>query len=53
MAKRLASDAGELTKVQSHSDRLEQRLEALEMRKEAAPAPRPVGESATELEGPA
>jgi hypothetical protein len=52
VAKRLASVQSELTKVQSHADRLEQRLEALEMRKEPAPAPRPVGESATKLDGP-
>lgn len=52
VAKRLASVQSELIKVQSHADRLELRLEALEMRKEPAPAPHPVGESATKLDGP-
>ena len=37
--KRLAAMQGDLTKLQSHSDRLEQRLEALEMRKDAPPPP--------------
>lgn len=47
LAKRLASVQADLVKVQSHSDRLEQRLEALEMRsREPAPI-RPAGESAT------
>jgi len=47
LAKRLASIQAELIKVQSHSDRLEQRLEALEMRsREPAPI-RPVSESAS------
>lgn len=36
LAKRLAAMQIDLTKLQSHSDRLEERLEALEMRKEAA-----------------
>ena len=46
LAKRLASVQAELVKVQSHSDRLEQRLEALEMRsREPAPV-RPASESA-------
>ncbi|HEY0467369.1 MAG TPA: hypothetical protein VGC79_24385, partial [Polyangiaceae bacterium] len=52
LAKRLASVQADLVKVQSHADRLEQRLEALEMRKEPAPPPRPVGESATTQDGP-
>jgi hypothetical protein len=52
LAKRLASVQADLTKVQSHSDRLEQRLEALEMRsREPAPV-RPASESATKLDRP-
>jgi hypothetical protein len=47
LAKRLASVQADLVKVQSHSDRLEQRLEALEMRsREPAPV-RPASESAS------
>jgi hypothetical protein len=46
LGKRLAAMQSELTKLQSHSDRLEQRLGVLEMRKEPAPPARPVGESA-------
>lgn len=46
LQKRLASVQADLVKVQSHSDRLEARLEALEMRsREPAPV-RPVSESA-------
>ncbi|HYQ40335.1 MAG TPA: hypothetical protein VER11_00155 [Polyangiaceae bacterium] len=46
LTKRLASIQADLIKVQGHSDRLEQRLEALEMRsREPAPV-RPVSESA-------
>jgi hypothetical protein len=52
LSKRLASVQADLIKVQSHSDRLEQRLEALEMRKESAPPPRPVDESASNRERP-
>lgn len=52
LAKRLASVQSDLTKLQSHSDRLEQRLQALEMRKESTPAVRPVGESAASSERP-
>lgn len=39
LTKRLAAMQGDLTRLQAHSDRLEQRLEALEMQK-VAPAPR-------------
>ena len=47
LAKRLASVQADLVKVQSHNDRLEQRLEALEMRsREPAPV-RPAAESAS------
>jgi len=42
---------GDLTRLQSHSDRLEERLEALEMRKDAAAA-RPAAEAAPVLEHP-
>jgi hypothetical protein len=45
--KRLATVQSDLIKLQSHNDRLEQRLSVLEMRKEPAPPPRPVGESAS------
>jgi len=46
LTKRLANIQAELIKVQGHSDRLEQRLEALEMRsREPAPV-RPVSEAA-------
>jgi hypothetical protein len=45
VSKRLASIQADLLKLQSHSDRLEQRLEAVEMRKESAPPTRPVGEA--------
>ena len=52
LAKRLASVQADLVKVQSHSDRLEQRLEALEMRT-TEPAPvRPVSESAAHSDHP-
>ncbi|HYQ04327.1 MAG TPA: hypothetical protein VER96_36895 [Polyangiaceae bacterium] len=47
LAKRLAAMQADLVKVQGHSDRLEQRLEALEMRsREPAPV-RPASESAS------
>ncbi|MEI9940737.1 MAG: hypothetical protein WDO69_26275 [Pseudomonadota bacterium] len=53
LSKRLASVQADLTKLQSHSDRLEQRLEVLEMRKESAPPPaRPVGEAPPNPERP-
>ena len=51
LSKRLAHLQADLVKVQSHSDRLEQRLEALEMRKEPAPA-RPVEDSASNRDRP-
>jgi len=47
LSKRLATVQSDLIKLQSHNDRLEQRLAVLEMRKESAPPARPVGESAT------
>jgi hypothetical protein len=50
-AKRLATMQGDLTRLQNHSDRLEERLEVLEMRKEAAAA-RPVAETPTVLDHP-
>lgn len=47
LAKRLTSVQAELVKIQSHNDRLEQRLEALEMRsREPAPI-RPASDSAS------
>jgi len=46
LSKRLASVQSDLVKLQSHSDRLEQRLQALEMRKESAPSAPPVGDAA-------
>lgn len=55
MSKRLATLQTDLTRLQNHSDRLEERLEALEMRKAppAAAAGRPVaGEPAGGLEHP-
>jgi hypothetical protein len=52
LSKRLASVQADLIKVQSHSDRLEQRMEALEMRKESAPPPRPAEDSASNRERP-
>lgn len=42
LAKRLSSVQADLTRLQNHSDRLEERLEALEMRKAQAAAPPPV-----------
>ena len=42
---------GDLTRLQNHSDRLEERLEVLEMRKEAA-AQRPIVGAAPVLEHP-
>ena len=44
ISKRLAAMQSDLSKVQAHSDRLEQRLEALEVRKDAALAAKPGGE---------
>jgi len=52
LAKRLTTVQVELTKLQSHSDRLEQRLEALEMRKESAAVTHPVSDSAASVEHP-
>lgn len=46
LAKRLASVQADLVKVQGHSDRLEQRLEALEMRSREPASVRPANESA-------
>jgi hypothetical protein len=46
LAKRLATVQADLVKVQGHSDRLEQRLEALEMRSQEPAPVRPAGESA-------
>jgi len=51
VSKRLAAMQSDLTKLQSHSDRLEERLEALEVRKDAAPA-KPAGEAAATVERP-
>jgi hypothetical protein len=52
LSKRLASVQADLIKLQSHSDRLEQRLEALELRKDSPPPAHPVAESATHQEHP-
>lgn len=52
LAKRLAGVQADLIKLQSHSDRLEQRLEALEMRKESARPPQPVADSASSQDRP-
>ena len=41
----------DLTKLQSHSDRLEERLEALEVRKDAAPV-KPATDAAATVERP-
>jgi hypothetical protein len=49
LSKRLASVQSDLIKLQGHSDRLEQRLQALEMRKESVPSARPVGDRAEPL----
>jgi hypothetical protein len=51
ISKRLAAMQGDLTRLQNHSDRLEERLEVLEMRKEAA-ATRPVAEASPVLDHP-
>jgi hypothetical protein len=51
ISKRLAAMQGDLTRLQNHSDRLEERLEVLEMRKEAA-AQRPTADAAPVLEHP-
>jgi hypothetical protein len=53
LAKRLAGVQSDLIKLQSHSDRLEQRLEALELRKESAPLAQPVGAAAVSPGRPA
>jgi hypothetical protein len=45
ISKRLAAMQSDLSKVQAHSDRLEQRLEALEVRKDAALAAKAGGET--------
>jgi hypothetical protein len=45
ISKRLATMQADLSQLQNHSDRLEERLEVLEMRKEAA-APRPASADA-------
>ncbi|HEY1536468.1 MAG TPA: hypothetical protein VGF76_20750, partial [Polyangiaceae bacterium] len=47
ISKRLAAMQSDLTKLQAHSDRLEERLEVLEVRKQAAPPARPGEASAT------
>jgi hypothetical protein len=53
ISKRLAAMQSDLSKVQAHDDRLEQRLEALEIRKDAALAAKPGSEtSAPTLEHP-
>jgi hypothetical protein len=54
ISKRLAAMQGDLTKLQAHSDRLEERLEALEVRKqaEAAAAAKPGRDAAATVERP-
>jgi len=52
LAKRLASVQAELTKLQSHNDRLEQRLEALEIRKDSTQPQRSASDSATTVDRP-
>jgi hypothetical protein len=52
LAKRLASVQAELIKLQSHGDRMEQRLEALEVRTREPVAVRPVGEAAPHSDRP-
>ncbi|HET7544483.1 MAG TPA: hypothetical protein VFK05_31645 [Polyangiaceae bacterium] len=52
LAKRLASVQADLIKVQSHADRLEQRLESLEMRSKEAPVARPASEPAAHPDHP-
>jgi hypothetical protein len=52
ISKRLAAMQGDLTKLQAHSDRLEERLEVLEVRKEAALPAKPAGEASAMLERP-
>ena len=49
LSKRLAAVQTDLTRLQKHSDRLEERLEALELRKESVPASAPIaaGSAAT------
>ena len=47
LSKRLASVQADLVKLQTHNDRLEQRLEAVEMRQAAPPPVQPVGAAAS------
>ncbi|MEO7036471.1 MAG: hypothetical protein ABI548_21180 [Polyangiaceae bacterium] len=51
ISKRLAAMQSDLTKLQGHSDRLEERLEVLEVRKDAAPA-KPASDAAATLQRP-
>jgi hypothetical protein len=52
MTKRLAAMQTDLTKLEAHSDRLEERLEALEVRKEAPARVKPASDAATTVERP-
>jgi hypothetical protein len=52
ISKRLAAMQSDLTKLQAHSDRLEERLEVLEVRKEAALPAKPAGEASGMVERP-
>jgi hypothetical protein len=52
LSKRLAAIQLDLSKLQSHSDRLEERLEALEMRKAAAVSAKLASEGAGTVEHP-
>jgi hypothetical protein len=52
MTKRLASVQSDLTKLQAHSDRLEERLEALEVRKDVPAPAKPTTEMAATIERP-
>jgi hypothetical protein len=52
VAKRLASVQAELIKLQSHGDRMEQRLEALEVRSREPVPVHPVGEAAPHSDRP-
>jgi hypothetical protein len=45
ISKRLAAMQSDLSKLQAHSDRLEERLEVLEVRKEAALPAKPAGDA--------
>jgi hypothetical protein len=51
VSKRLAAMQADLTQLQKHSDRLEERLEAMELRKESVAA-RPAADSPPVLEHP-